>query len=75
MKKLTVCLMLAAFAMVTSSQAGEKSGKSQATSADSAKATCSSAAQASCADKTACCAKVTAKVRQTMRGANLLARL
>ncbi|MBI2947634.1 MAG: hypothetical protein HYY23_08300 [Verrucomicrobia bacterium] len=74
MKKLTVCLMLAAFAMVSSVQAGDKSAKAQA--GDTAKATCSTAAQASCGEKTACCAKtVAAKVRHAKRGATLLARL
>ena len=71
MKKLTVCLMLAAFALVSTVQAGEKTEK--------AKATCTEEVKASCATQTACCAKAsgakTAKVRHSMRGATLLARL
>ncbi|MBI4663453.1 MAG: hypothetical protein HY735_32020 [Verrucomicrobia bacterium] len=76
MKKLTVCLMLAAFAMVSTLQAGEKNAKSQAACSDSAKASCSASAKtASCGEKTACCAKTAAKARHAKRGATLLARL
>ncbi len=73
MKKLTVCLMLAAFAMVSTLQAGEKTEKGKA--ADASKSSCSTSVQASCGDKSACCAKTTttAKARHAMRGATLLA--
>ena len=71
MKKLIVCLMLAAFAMVSTAQAGEKTEKT--------KATCSEEVKASCSTQTACCAKAssakTAKLRHSMKGATLLARL
>jgi len=65
--------MLAAFAMVSSVQAGDKAAKAQA---DASKTTCSDTVQASCGEKTACCAKtVAAKIRHAKRGATLLARL
>jgi hypothetical protein len=72
MKKLIVCLTVAAFAMVSSVQAGEKTTKAAA-------ATCETTAKASCSVevKTACCGgkskKITAKIRSAQKGATLLA--
>jgi len=65
--------MLAAFAMGSSVQAGDKAANAKA---NTSKTTCSATVQASCGEKTACCAKtVAAKVRHAKRGATLLARL
>jgi hypothetical protein len=76
MKKLIFCLTIAAFATVSSVQAGEKVEKSKTTSADAAKSTCTVEVKTACAtEKTACCAskKITAKKAHSMKGAQLLA--
>jgi hypothetical protein len=78
MKKLIFCLTMAAFAVVSSAQAGEKVEKTKAASADTAKATGTVEAKTACAtEKTACCAssskKLTAKQTHSMKGAQLLA--
>ena len=71
MKRLIVCLTLAAFALVPALQAGEKTEKTAATSATKAKAT------ASCSEKSACCEKDTVtkkRVDPSVKGGALLAK-
>lgn len=69
MKKLIVCLALAALALVPAMQAGE------AKTCDAAKSACADKAKVACAGeaKAACCAKATtAKKHTETKGAALL---
>jgi len=76
MKKLIVCITLAAFAMMTSLQAGETSTKAAKSSCcEQAKtaATCSGTKMTSaCAAKSACSASKVAKRNREVKGAVLL---
>ena len=58
MKKLMLVLTVAAFALASAAQAGEKSAKAKGTCDAAAKAACSvkTAATSACGDKSACCA-------------------
>lgn len=82
MKKLIVCLAVAALAFVPSLQAGEKKTKATrakaeaactAAKAETACATTKVKAENACAAKTACCATAKSIAKRDLKGATLLA--
>ena len=76
MKRLIVCLTLAAIALVPAVQAGEKTDKTKAVSTAKAKDSC--AEKTACSEKTACCEKDTVTKNKVnpfaVKGAALLAK-
>lgn len=80
MKKLIVCLGLAAFAMGSTLQAGEDCAKTKAGSACSTEAkvkasACCPTEKVAAAAKSSCCAKKVARARAALKGGTLLVRL
>ena len=75
MKKLTVGLMLAALAMVSTLQAGECCDKAQTSSTKKVKATASVKTAATCATEQSACGakKSVVKINHSVKGATLLA--
>jgi hypothetical protein len=75
MKKLIVCLSLAALAMISTAQAGEPTQKAPAAPAAPAKSTTVAKTEAGGCEAAACCAKKpAAKLDLSVKGATLLAR-
>lgn len=81
MKKVIVCLTLAALALVPSAQAGEKKSKTvnvknEAACAVKSEAACATQvkAESACSTKTACCASAKKIAKRDVKGATLLAR-
>ena len=75
MKKLAVCVTLAALAMVSTLQAGECCEKAQTTSTKKAKATVAVKSTETCSSEKATCGtkKTVAKINHNIKGATLLA--
>jgi hypothetical protein len=73
MKKIIVCLALAALVFVPALQAGENKAKTTSTKAEASCATATVAKAESCSAKTACCSSAKSIAKRGLKGGALLA--